>query len=157
MESKWSLKVGSLRILKMWISIGRYSLFTLSLRPPRNSNRNSPQQSGTVRNSPKNVVHLPPTSRQNPGSGGGPYYKHNKDTQDPQHAGDPSYLGVGGFLEALQTGPRSFPADPGALSPYTPIRARSVRTGTLSPCRPEHCLPTISMNNRESPENLYET
>ena len=51
----------------------------------------------TVRNSPKNVVHLPPTSRQNPGSGGGPYYKHNKDTQDPQHAGDPSYLGVGGF------------------------------------------------------------
>ena len=25
------------------------------------------------------------------------YYKNNQDTQDPQHAGDPSYLGVGGL------------------------------------------------------------
>ena len=49
---------------------------------------------------PKNVFHLPPTSRQNPGFGGVPYFKYfkqNNDTQDPQHAGDPSYLGVGGF------------------------------------------------------------
>ena len=34
----------------------------------------------TVRNSPKNVVHLPPTSRQNRGSGGGPYT-----TKQPGH------------------------------------------------------------------------
>ena len=61
--------------------------------PPCNPNRNSPEQSATV---PKNVVHLPPTSRQNPGFGGGPYItKNNQYTQDPQHAGDPSYLGVG--------------------------------------------------------------
>ena len=26
--------------------------------------------------------------------------QNNQDTQDPQHAGDPSYLGVGGFVTA---------------------------------------------------------
>ena len=56
--------------------------FSLLPDPPcnlnRNSTRNSTRNTGrnstrnTGRNSAKNVVHLPPTSRQNRGSGGGP-------------------------------------------------------------------------------------
>ena len=30
-----------------------------------------------------------------------PILQNNQDTQDPQHAGDPSYLGVGGFCNML--------------------------------------------------------
>ena len=30
-----------------------------------------------------------------------PILQNNQDTQDPQHAGDPSYLGVGGFLARM--------------------------------------------------------
>ena len=32
-----------------------------------------------------------------------PITKNTKDTQDPQHAGDPSYLGVGGFHRACSS------------------------------------------------------
>ena len=55
-------------------------LVTFSLLPdppttPTGTVRNSPQLSATL---PKNVVHLPPTSRQNPGFGGVPYFKYFK-------------------------------------------------------------------------------
>ena len=51
--------------LRRWMFFGR---FQTPLQP-------QPELAATV---PKNVVHLPPTSRQNPSSGGGPYNKKHQ-------------------------------------------------------------------------------
>ena len=56
---------------------------------------------GTVRNSPEQYPKMlfiyPRLLGRIQVLGVAPITKNTKDTQDPQHAGDPSYLGVGGL------------------------------------------------------------
>ena len=74
--------------LRRWMFFGR---FQTPLQP-------QPQLSATV---PKMLFIYPRLLGRIQVPGVAPITKNTKDTQDPQHAGDPSYLGVGGLVVLL--------------------------------------------------------